>query len=165
MTMGLCVSIIVSVAGFLRACVFLLPWPETLAITISLWSIVITSIVIGSLLPFGMNMIGIDPAHARYGTYRRCLLHALDDFCFVLSCLLLLCFSLCMYSSHNTVLVTVFLRHTLETYQYHNSGNYGHCRYVRLVSCLYFAMIYHTKLYYTIKYDIISDVELRICFF
>lgn len=91
MTMGFCVSIIVSVAGFLRACVFLLPWPETLAITISLWSIVITSIVIGALLPFGMNRIGIDPAHARYGTSRRCL-HALDAFCVVLSSLVVFFF-------------------------------------------------------------------------
>ncbi|CAJ1953755.1 unnamed protein product [Cylindrotheca closterium] len=62
--MGLCLSIILAVAGFGRALVFFTPWPETFAITISLFIIVACSVVIGSLLPLGMRSVGIDPAHS-----------------------------------------------------------------------------------------------------
>eukprot|EP00980_Cylindrotheca_fusiformis_P028878 scaffold22664_cov125-Cylindrotheca_fusiformis.AAC.7 len=64
--MGLCLSIILAVAGFGRALVFFTPWPETFAITTSLFIIVGCSVVIGSLLPLGMRSMGIDPAHSRY---------------------------------------------------------------------------------------------------
>mmetsp|Transcript_28083 Transcript_28083/g.68387 ORF Transcript_28083/g.68387 Transcript_28083/m.68387 type:complete len:344 (-) Transcript_28083:2218-3249(-) len=64
--MGLCLSIILSIAGFGRALVFFTPWPETFAITMSLFIIVASSVVIGSLLPLGMRSVGIDPAHSRY---------------------------------------------------------------------------------------------------
>lgn len=40
------------------------PLAETLAITSSLVMIVAISIVIGALLPLGMNYINIDPAHS-----------------------------------------------------------------------------------------------------
>lgn len=64
--MGLCLSIILAIAGFGRALVFFTPWPETFAITMSLFIIVGTSVVIGSLLPLTMRSVGIDPAHSRY---------------------------------------------------------------------------------------------------
>lgn len=64
--MGMCLSIILGVAGFGRALIFYTPWPETFAITTSLFIIVAASVVIGALLPLGMRSIGIDPAHSRY---------------------------------------------------------------------------------------------------
>jgi cation transporter-like permease len=64
--MGLCLSIILGVAGFCRALLFFTPWPETFAITISLFIIVACSVIIGALLPFAMRSVGIDPAHSRY---------------------------------------------------------------------------------------------------
>jgi hypothetical protein len=38
--------------------------PETVAITVSLCLIVFVSIVLGSLLPFGLDLLGMDPAHS-----------------------------------------------------------------------------------------------------
>lgn len=63
-TMGLALSIVLGVAGCIRAAVFMTPWLETLAITTSLFMIVIISIVLGALLPLGMKKVGIDPAHS-----------------------------------------------------------------------------------------------------
>ena len=62
--MGVCLSIILGTAGCIRAAVFLTPWLETVAITSSLFMIVIISIVLGALLPLGMKRLGIDPAHS-----------------------------------------------------------------------------------------------------
>jgi cation transporter-like permease len=62
--MGLALSIILGMAGFVRAAVFAIPWLETLAITSSLCMIVLISVVTGALLPLGMYLVGIDPAHA-----------------------------------------------------------------------------------------------------
>lgn len=61
---GLCLSMILGVAGCLRAAVFLTPIPETVAITSSLFMIVIISVFIGATLPLGMKLVGIDPAHS-----------------------------------------------------------------------------------------------------
>jgi len=63
-TIGLCLSVILGVAGCLRAAVFLTPIPETIAITTSLVMIVMISVLIGATLPLGMRMAGIDPAHS-----------------------------------------------------------------------------------------------------
>ena len=62
--LGLWLSIILSIAGFIRALAFFTPLQETLAITSSLFVIVATSVLIGSLLPLAMKAVGIDPAHS-----------------------------------------------------------------------------------------------------
>lgn len=64
LAMGLALSIILGIAGFLRAAVFAIPWLETIAITSSLFMIVMISVVAGALLPLGMYLVGIDPAHS-----------------------------------------------------------------------------------------------------
>jgi hypothetical protein len=61
---GLCLSVILGVAGCLRAAVFMTPFSETFAITASLFMIVMISVVLGATLPLGMKLIGIDPAHS-----------------------------------------------------------------------------------------------------
>lgn len=62
--MGICLSCILAVAGFVRAAVFRTPAAETIAITTSLYMIVIISVGLGALLPLAMNCCGIDPAHS-----------------------------------------------------------------------------------------------------
>ena len=62
--MGVTLSAILGAAGCLRAAVFLVPALETLAITISLCSIVWISTVLGCFLPLIMKRVGIDPAHS-----------------------------------------------------------------------------------------------------
>lgn len=62
--MGLALSLILGLAGFVRAKVFAVPWMETFAITTSLFMIVIISVVVGASLPLGMEALGIDPAHS-----------------------------------------------------------------------------------------------------
>mmetsp|Transcript_6706 Transcript_6706/g.11068 ORF Transcript_6706/g.11068 Transcript_6706/m.11068 type:complete len:477 (-) Transcript_6706:24-1454(-) len=61
---GLCLSVILGVAGCLRAAVFMTPFAETFAITASLFMIVMISVILGATLPLGMKMVGIDPAHS-----------------------------------------------------------------------------------------------------
>jgi Mg/Co/Ni transporter MgtE len=62
--MGVTLSAILGVAGFVRAVVFAVPMAETIAITTSLCTIVFISIVLGALLPLAMLRVGIDPAHS-----------------------------------------------------------------------------------------------------
>jgi len=62
--MGVALSLILGLAGLLRAKVFAVPWWETMAITTSLYMIVIISVILGASLPLGMEAIGIDPAHS-----------------------------------------------------------------------------------------------------
>lgn len=62
--MGLTLSIILGTAGCIRAAVFLTPFKETVAITSSLFMIVVISIVLGAMMPLAMKRIGIDPAHS-----------------------------------------------------------------------------------------------------
>jgi len=62
--MALTLSVIIGVAGCIRAAVFLTPIVETLAITTSLLFIVFISIVLGALLPLAMKYVRIDPAHS-----------------------------------------------------------------------------------------------------
>lgn len=57
-------SLILGTAGCIRAAIFLTPWLETIAITTSLFMIVIISIVLGAVMPLGMKWLGIDPAHS-----------------------------------------------------------------------------------------------------
>lgn len=64
LAMGVALSAILGVAGCLRAAVFAVPWPETLAITTSLCAIVFISIVLGALLPLMLQHLQVDPAHA-----------------------------------------------------------------------------------------------------
>ncbi|KAL3941020.1 MAG: hypothetical protein SGBAC_004561 [Bacillariaceae sp.] len=80
--MGMCLSIILAIAGFGRALIFFTPWPETFAITVSLFIIVACSVVIGSLLPLGMRSVGIDPAHSRY-VHDCCLLYSRPGLAYV----------------------------------------------------------------------------------
>lgn len=61
---GLCLSVILGVAGWLRAAAFATPYLETMAITASLFMIVMISVVLGATLPLGMRYVGIDPAHS-----------------------------------------------------------------------------------------------------
>jgi len=63
-TVGLILSVILGIAGCLRAAVFLTPLLETSAITTSLVMIVMISVLLGATLPLGMKMVGIDPAHS-----------------------------------------------------------------------------------------------------
>ena len=62
--MGICLSLLLGTAGCVRAALFLTPPLETLAITASLFMIVMISIVLGAVLPLGMRKLGIDPAHS-----------------------------------------------------------------------------------------------------
>jgi cation transporter-like permease len=62
--MGVALSLILGLAGFVRAKVFAVPWMETIAITTSLFLIVIISVAVGAMLPLGMQAVGIDPAHS-----------------------------------------------------------------------------------------------------
>jgi hypothetical protein len=55
---------ILGLAGCVRAAIFLVPVAETIAITTSLCVIVMISIILGALLPLGMNSLRIDPAHS-----------------------------------------------------------------------------------------------------
>jgi len=62
--MGVALSLILGLAGLLRAKVFAVPWWETMAITTSLYLIVIISVILGASLPLAMEAGGIDPAHS-----------------------------------------------------------------------------------------------------
>lgn len=64
MVMGICLTLILGIAGFLRVYVFDTPLPQAFAITASLLVITMSSIVIGATLPLLMNLCRIDPAHA-----------------------------------------------------------------------------------------------------
>lgn len=57
-------SCLIGLTGFFRAALFRTPWGETIAITTSVFIIVMTSVAIGSTLPLAMKNIGIDPAHS-----------------------------------------------------------------------------------------------------
>jgi Divalent cation transporter len=61
---GLCLSIILGMAGWIRAAAFATPFLETMAITASLFMIVLISVILGATLPLGMKWVGIDPAHS-----------------------------------------------------------------------------------------------------
>lgn len=63
-SMGVALSVILGLAGFFRAKVFAVPWMETIAITTSLFLIVVISVIVGASLPLGMEAVGIDPAHS-----------------------------------------------------------------------------------------------------
>jgi Mg/Co/Ni transporter MgtE len=62
--MGLALSVLLALAGCLRAAIFLTPLVETIAITTSLFFIVFISILLGAVLPLLMNHVHIDPAHS-----------------------------------------------------------------------------------------------------
>jgi Mg/Co/Ni transporter MgtE len=64
MVMGICLTLILGIAGFLRVYVFDTPLPQAFATTASLLVITMSSIVIGATLPLLMNLCRIDPAHA-----------------------------------------------------------------------------------------------------
>ena len=57
-------AVLLSLTGFIRALLFKVPLPETLAITLSLFSIVFFSIIFGATLPLLLKSLGIDPAHS-----------------------------------------------------------------------------------------------------
>lgn len=62
--MGVCLTLILGLAGFVRVVAFETSLPEAFAITASLLVIVMTSIIIGATLPLIMNYCRIDPAHS-----------------------------------------------------------------------------------------------------
>jgi Divalent cation transporter len=62
MAMGL--SLILGVAGALRAAIFLTPATETVAIAVCLVAIVFISVLLGAILPLAMKCFQIDPAHS-----------------------------------------------------------------------------------------------------
>jgi len=64
MQAGFFLSVVLGVAGCVRAAVFLTPPAETLAITTSLVMIVASSIFLGTGLPLLMKYLKIDPAHS-----------------------------------------------------------------------------------------------------
>jgi hypothetical protein len=61
---GMALSGILGLAGAIRAAIFGTPFLETCAISASLMMIVFLSVVLGTLLPLLMKMVGIDPAHS-----------------------------------------------------------------------------------------------------
>jgi Mg/Co/Ni transporter MgtE len=63
-SVGLSLSIILSIAGWIRAAAFATPMLETMAITSSLFLIVFVSVIFGATLPLAMKFLGIDPAHS-----------------------------------------------------------------------------------------------------
>ena len=62
--MAVALSSIISIAGFLRAVAFQTPLPETVAVTLALGVIVLSSVCLGAVLPLGLQRIGVDPAHS-----------------------------------------------------------------------------------------------------
>lgn len=62
--MALCLSTILSLAGFIRAFIFRTPFAETIAVTAALALIVFTSICFGAILPLILRKIDVDPAHS-----------------------------------------------------------------------------------------------------
>ena len=64
LAMALLLSMLLSMAGFIRAIIFLTPIQETIAITTSLSLIVFTSICFGALLPLLLHLVNVDPAHS-----------------------------------------------------------------------------------------------------
>ena len=62
--MAAALSVILSVAGFLRAICFRTPLVETIAVTAALGLIVFSSVCLGALLPLLLEKIGVDPAHS-----------------------------------------------------------------------------------------------------
>jgi len=63
-SMGAFLCMILGVAGFVRAAVFLVPLKEMVCITITLFCIVAVSIFMGAFLPLTMKFLKIDPAHS-----------------------------------------------------------------------------------------------------
>ena len=62
--MAACLCGLLSTAGFIRAWVFRIPLPETVAITASLALIVFSSIGLGAVLPLFLQKLKVDPAHS-----------------------------------------------------------------------------------------------------
>mmetsp|Transcript_25514 Transcript_25514/g.62684 ORF Transcript_25514/g.62684 Transcript_25514/m.62684 type:complete len:345 (-) Transcript_25514:286-1320(-) len=62
--MAASLSVILSVAGFLRAILFKTGIPEAIAVTSALALIVFSSICLGAVLPLLLEYIGVDPAHS-----------------------------------------------------------------------------------------------------
>ena len=62
--MAFALSVILSLAGFLRAVLFHTPFPETMAVTLALSMIVFSSICLGAILPLLLQKVGVDPAHS-----------------------------------------------------------------------------------------------------
>ena len=62
--MALSLSVVLSIAGFIRAVVFRTPMAETIAITSALAIIVFTSICFGAVLPLLLKKMNVDPAHS-----------------------------------------------------------------------------------------------------
>ena len=62
--MAASLSVILSVAGFLRAILFKTGLAEAIAVTSALALIVFSSICLGAVLPIMLEFIGVDPAHS-----------------------------------------------------------------------------------------------------
>ena len=62
--MAASLSVILSVAGFLRAILFKTALPEAIAVTSALTLIVFSSVCLGAVLPIVLEFIGVDPAHS-----------------------------------------------------------------------------------------------------
>ena len=62
--MAAALSLIMSLAGFVRAIAFKTPLPEAITVTAALALIVFSSICLGAVLPLVLEWIGVDPAHS-----------------------------------------------------------------------------------------------------
>merc|ERR1719343_130973 len=62
--MAATLSLILSVAGFIRTICFKTPFPEAITVTAALSLIVFISICLGAILPLMLERIGVDPAHS-----------------------------------------------------------------------------------------------------
>ena len=57
-------SLLLSIAGFIRCAIFRTPFAETFAITCALALIVFSSILLGAILPLILKKLDVDPAHS-----------------------------------------------------------------------------------------------------
>ena len=83
--MAASLSVILSVAGFIRAIVFKTGFAEAIAVTAALGMIVFSSICLGAILPIILEWIGVDPAHSSTSIQGKCIKYGIGSFLMVLS--------------------------------------------------------------------------------
>ena len=83
--MAASLSVILSVAGFIRAIVFKTGFAEAIAVTAALGMIVFSSICLGAILPIILEWIGVDPAHSSTSIQGKCMKYGIGSFLMVLS--------------------------------------------------------------------------------
>ena len=62
--MGLILGVVMAAAAWFRVWIFSMGSVNATAIALSCFAIVTTSVVAGTILPFALQLVGLDPAHA-----------------------------------------------------------------------------------------------------